>query len=89
MKLHKNLSFEGQCAFVCSNDDKQCSLCANNNKGTLAIHYKGEICTFAYKMIPVIHMTIKLCPSTVLTLGTVGVCKLSAREFEALEKTFN
>ena len=48
-----------QCALVCSNVCKKCSLCANNNKGTLVI---GDIC-FAYKRIAVVDTTIKICLS--------------------------
>ena len=52
--------------FVTSIHKVQFSLHGNNNKDTPIIHYKGEI-FFAFNRAPVLDMTMKLCPSSILT----------------------
>ena len=69
---------------MCLNVGKQCSLCANNNKGTFIIHCKGEICTLHVRGYQwYVDMTTKLCLSMInpwracparVTVVVVSVC---------------
>ena len=64
VKLHKHLRFG---ALVCSNINKQCSLCTNNYKGTLTIHYY-ILCNQWYNVLCKQHYS----PSTFITVGNTG-----------------